>query len=74
MRQMMTPHLKLTRMKQKFQKIVVTLLYYAKYVDFTMLTAINTIIEQQPQTAEHVDEAITQLLDYSVTHPNVVVG
>ena len=48
-------------------------MYYAWAVDFTMLTALNTITEQKSKDTKRTDKAITQLLDYAETHPYDVV-
>ena len=49
----MTPPLKFEKGK-KVQNVVGALLRYSRDVDFAMLTALNTIAEQQSKTTERV--------------------
>jgi hypothetical protein len=55
------------------QEIPGTLLYYARAVDSTMLTAIGTIATQQASATKHTMEAVVHLLNYCATHPEAVV-
>ena len=55
------------------QQITGTLLYYAKAVDSTLLVALRTIAAQQVKGMEATAEAIVQLLDYYVTHPDATI-
>ena len=55
------------------QHIVGTLLYYVRSTDFIMLTAINTIVEQNSKPTEQTDDTITQILCYAETHPNPII-
>ena len=48
-------------------------MYYDRSLDCTTITELNTITEQQSKYTERTSEAITQILDYTVTHPNAVV-
>ena len=48
-------------------------MYYARDVDYTMITALNTVSEQKYKPTERTAKAITQLTDYSATHTNAVV-
>ena len=59
--------------KTKVQNIVVTLLYYAWYLDCIIITELNIIAEQQSKPTELIDDAITQLIDYVATHTNSIV-
>jgi len=52
------------------QKIVGTLLYYGRVVDFTLLTALSAIAARQSNGTQTVAEACSQLLDYVAMHPN----
>ena len=49
---------------KQVQKIVRSILYYARAVDMTVLMALSTIVSE---------EKAYQVLDYLVTHPNAVV-
>ena len=62
MHQMMKPPLNLASMKKKVHKCLGTLLYYARAVDCTMITALNTIAEQNSKTTKHIADSITELL------------
>jgi hypothetical protein len=55
------------------QEILGTLLFYARAVDNTMLTAIGAIATQQSKGTKQTMQAIVQLLNYCATHPNAVV-
>jgi hypothetical protein len=55
------------------QEILGTLLYYARAVDSTMLTAIGSIAMQQASATQATMQAITQLLNYCATHPEAAV-
>jgi len=55
------------------QEVLGTLLYYARAVDCTMLTAIGSIATQQAKPTKKTMDAIKQLLNYAATHPNAVV-
>jgi hypothetical protein len=48
----------------KFQKIVGSILYYARAVNMTVLMALSTIAAEQTIATEHTLERCTQLLDY----------
>ena len=49
---------------KQVQKIVRSILYYARAVDMTVLMALSTIVSE---------EKAYQVLDYLVTYPNAVV-
>ena len=55
------------------QEILGTLLFYARAMDNTMLTAISAIATQQSKGTKQTMQAIIQLLNYCATHPNAVV-
>jgi hypothetical protein len=57
----------------RIQEVLGTLLYYARAVDCTMITAIGSIATQQANATTATMQAITQLLNYCATHPNAVV-
>ena len=52
---------------------MVTLLYYSHAVDCTMLTSINTIVEEQANPTQNTESAITHFLDYAATNPSAIV-
>ena len=57
---------------KRIQSIVGSLLYYARAIDNTLLTALNSIGAQQsnkPTKATH--QRFQHLLDYIATYPNV---
>ncbi len=65
---------KLNEIKLKqVQKIVGSILYYARAVDMTVLMALSTIVSEQTKGTERTLEKAYQVLDYLATHPNAVV-
>jgi hypothetical protein len=52
------------------QKVVGTLLYYARIIDSTMLTAVNNIGSQIGAVTQETIEQVEKLLDYAYTYPN----
>jgi hypothetical protein len=61
-----------TKIKQ-VQKIVGSILYYARAVDMTVLMALSTIASEQTKGTKCTLEKAYQVLDYLATHPNAVV-
>jgi hypothetical protein len=57
----------------RMRQVVGTILYYARAVDPTMLTAVNDIAAQQSCATEDTAAAMNQLLDYCATHPNATI-
>jgi hypothetical protein len=55
------------------QEVFGTLLYYARAIDCTMLAAIGTIATEQASATKATIRAITELLNYCLTHPNAVI-
>jgi hypothetical protein len=55
---------------KRIQDIIGTLLYYARAVGPTLLTALSTIAAHQSNGTRAVVDAFHQLLDYVATHPN----
>ena len=55
---------------KRIQKIVGTLLYYARAVDATMLVALGTISSKQANATQTTSICVNQLLDYCHTHPD----
>ena len=52
---------------KRLQEVIGTLLFYARAVDNTMLTALGTIASAQSAGTEKTMDAITHLLDYTAT-------
>jgi hypothetical protein len=61
-----------TKIKQA-QKIVGSILYYARAVDMTVLMALSTIASEQTKDTKRTLEKAYQVIDYLATHPNAVV-
>jgi hypothetical protein len=57
----------------RIQKIVGTLLYYARAVDSTMLLALGTIASKQAKGTEQTAAAVVHLLNYCATHPEAII-
>ena len=62
-----------TKTTKRIQGIIGSLLYYARAIDNTMLTAINEISAVQSQPTEKTLLAVTKLLDYASTYPDTTV-
>ena len=58
---------------KRIQKIVGTLLSYARAVDATMLVALGTIAAQQANATQATSKYLTSLLYYCHTHPDAKV-
>ena len=58
---------------KRLQEVIGTLLFYARAVDNTMLTALGTIASAQSAGTEKTMDAITHLLDYTATHPEAQI-
>ena len=59
--------------KTYVQAVTGTLLYYARAVDSTILTALNTIATQQAAPTESTLEEVKQLLDYCASQEEAIV-
>jgi hypothetical protein len=57
----------------RIQQIVGTILYYARAVDITILTALNTIGAEQAQATQNTALTTKQLLEYLATHPDATI-
>ena len=55
------------------QKIVGSILYYARAVDMTVLMALSSIASEQTKGTKHTLEKAYQVLNYLALHPDVVV-
>ena len=52
------------------QQVVGTILYYARAVDVTVLTAITTLGSKQAKATTNTMKSTKHLLDYLATHPD----
>ena len=59
--------------KKNLQRIIGSFLYYARAVDCTILTAINTMALEQSNPTERTLKRVHQFLNYMATHPNAVI-
>jgi hypothetical protein len=53
----------------RLQEIVGSLLYYARAVDCTMLTAVNHIASEQSRPTQHVMDMAERFLQYAASYP-----
>ena len=69
-----TLHKYLSKQETKnIQSITSSLLYCARALDSTMLTALNDIGTAQAKSTEYAREECQQILDYAATYPNLVI-
>ena len=55
------------------QRVVGSILYYARAVDLTVLMALSTIASEQSHSTQNTMDKCKQLLDYLATHPDATV-
>ncbi len=55
---------------QRVQKILGSLVYYARAVDNKLLVALNAIASRQSKATVHMEQLVHTLLDYVATYPN----
>jgi hypothetical protein len=55
------------------QKVMGSVLYYARAVDPTVLVPLNDIATEQTKATEKTQAATNQLLDYLATHPDATI-
>ena len=55
------------------QTVLGTLLYYARAVDLTLLTALGELATQQTCATHTTMQNLTQLLNYCATHPSATI-
>jgi len=55
------------------QEVIGVLLYYARAVDSTLLTALGTLATQQANGTKATMEALSQILNYCAIHPHAVI-
>ena len=58
---------------KQVQKIVGSILYYARAVDMTVLMALSSIASEQTKGTKRTLEKAYQVLDYLASHPDAVV-
>ena len=56
--------------KTRVQQIVGTFLFYARAIDNTMLTTLNSLSTCQSKPTASTNQDIAQFLDYAATHPD----
>jgi hypothetical protein len=73
--QLITPtnHKPIPEKTKYIQSIAGSLLYYARVIDFNILTALNDIGTTQSKPTEYTLQECEQLLDYAATYPHIVV-
>lgn len=54
----------------RIQKIIGSLLFYARVVDSTLLVTLSSLAHQQAQATENTIKRVTQILDYCATLPS----
>ena len=59
--------------KKFIQKVTGTFLYYARAVDSTMIPSLGYISSQHANPTEQTMQREMQPLDYSATHPDVII-
>ena len=55
------------------QEVIGVLLYYARAVDSTLLTALGTLATQHANGTKSTMEALTQILNYCAMHTHAVI-
>jgi hypothetical protein len=55
---------------KQVQRVVGSILYYARAIDLTVLMALSTIASEQSKGTERTMKKCKQLLDYLATHPD----
>jgi hypothetical protein len=58
---------------KQVQKIVSSILYYARAVDMTLLMALSLIASEKTKGTERTLQKAYQVLDYLASHPDAVV-
>jgi hypothetical protein len=58
--------------KTRIQDIIETLLYYGRAIDLTILVALGTLANAQANGTEATTQAVTQLLNYCMSHPSAM--
>jgi hypothetical protein len=58
---------------KRIQRIVGTLLYYARAVDNTLLVTLSSLASRQSKATQLTDQDVNQLLNYCHTHPEATL-
>ena len=58
---------------KEIQRVVGSILYYARTVDITVLMALSSIASEQTRGTTNTMAKVKQMLDYLVTHPNATI-
>jgi hypothetical protein len=58
---------------KKIQRVIRSILYYARAVDITVLMALSSIAIKQSKGTKNTMEKAKQLLDYLATYPDVTI-
>jgi hypothetical protein len=67
-----TPLLNNTKVK-RVQRVVGSILYYARAVDLSVLMALSSIASDQAKATGKTEDQVDQLLDYLASHPDATV-
>ena len=67
-----SPLLNTSKVK-RVQRVVGSILYYARAVDLSMLMALSSIASDQAKATCKTEEQVEQLLDYLVSHPDATI-
>jgi hypothetical protein len=59
--------------KTRILDVLGTLLFYARAIDSTLLTAIGELTTEQSQATQATMEKLSKLLNYSAAHPNATI-
>jgi hypothetical protein len=59
--------------QKRVQEVIGVLLYYARAVDCTLLTALSSLATDQAHGTEATMRALTQILNYCASHPSATV-
>jgi hypothetical protein len=57
----------------RIQKVVGSILYYARVVDLTALMGLSTLASEQADATQHTITNTEQMLDYLATHPDATI-
>jgi hypothetical protein len=68
----LTPPINAARIKV-IQQVIGGVLYYARAVDMTVLTALSALASDQASATETTEAHVQQLLDYLATHPTATI-
>jgi hypothetical protein len=61
------------QVKKRIQQVVGALLYYARVIDSTIMTAISSLASQQATATEDTEAKLIHLLNYCATHPDSTI-